>query len=61
MSREFKKGDRVTWKSHCGTAEGEVLRKITEDTELAGRKGTSQQGRSAVPRAQRQERRRGSA
>jgi Hypervirulence associated proteins TUDOR domain len=38
MSQEFKKGDRVTWKSHGGSAEGEVLRKITEDTELAGRK-----------------------
>ena len=34
---EFRKGDRVTWKSHGGTAEGEVLKKITEDTEAAGR------------------------
>jgi hypothetical protein len=34
MTTEFKKGDRVTWNSHGGTAEGEVLRKITEDTEL---------------------------
>ena len=34
---EFSKGDRVTWKSHGGTAEGEVLKKITEDTEAAGR------------------------
>jgi len=34
---EFKKGDRVTWKSHGGTAEGEVLEKITGDTEAAGR------------------------
>lgn len=38
MSREFKKGDCVTWKSHSGDAEGEVLRKITEDIQLAGRK-----------------------
>jgi len=38
MEQEFNKGDRVTWKSHGGNAEGEVLRKITEDTELAGRK-----------------------
>ena len=37
MTTEFKKGDRVTWNSHGGTAEGEVVRKITEDTELAGR------------------------
>jgi hypothetical protein len=34
---EFHKGDRVTWKSHGGTAEGEVLTKITEDTEAGGR------------------------
>jgi hypothetical protein len=25
MSQEFKQGDRVTWKSHGGNAEGEVL------------------------------------
>ena len=37
MAQEFKKGDRVTWNSHGGTAEGEVVRKITEDTEAAGR------------------------
>ena len=37
MAHEFKKGDRVTWNSHGGTAEGEVVRKITEDTEAAGR------------------------
>lgn len=37
MAQEFKKGDRVTWQSHGGTAEGRVERKITEDTELAGR------------------------
>lgn len=35
--QEFSKGDRVTWKSHGGTAEGEVVRKVTSDTELAGR------------------------
>ena len=34
---EFKKGDKVTWKSHGGTAEGTVERKITEDTEAGGR------------------------
>jgi hypothetical protein len=37
MATEFRKGDQVTWNSHGGTAEGEVVRKITEDTELAGR------------------------
>jgi hypothetical protein len=34
---EFKKGDRVTWSSHGGTANGEVVRKITSDTEAGGR------------------------
>jgi hypothetical protein len=34
---EFAKGDRVRWKSHGGQAEGEVLKKITSDTEAAGR------------------------
>ncbi len=34
---EFRKGDEVTWKSHGGTAEGKVEKKITSDTEAAGR------------------------
>lgn len=34
---EFNKGDRVRWRSHGGHAEGEVLKKITSDTEAAGR------------------------
>jgi hypothetical protein len=34
---EFRKGDRVTWSSHGGEAVGEVLEKITSDTEAAGR------------------------
>jgi hypothetical protein len=38
MSQDFKKGDRVLWKSRGGNAEGEVLQTITDDTELAGRK-----------------------
>jgi hypothetical protein len=33
----FRKGDHVTWRSHGGTAEGTVEKKITEDTEDAGR------------------------
>jgi hypothetical protein len=37
MSEEFRKGDHVTWRSHGGEADGVVVRKITEDTELAGR------------------------
>jgi hypothetical protein len=34
---KFDKGDHVTWKSHGGTAEGTVERKITSDTEASGR------------------------
>jgi hypothetical protein len=34
---DFRTGDRVTWKRHGGTAEGEVIHVITEDTEAAGR------------------------
>ena len=33
----FKKGDKVEWNSHGGTAVGEVVRKIISDTEAAGR------------------------
>ena len=36
--QDFKKGDRVTWKSHGGTAEGKVIKKITSATEAGGRK-----------------------
>jgi hypothetical protein len=34
---ELKKGDEVTWKSHGGTAEGTVQKKITSRTEAGGR------------------------
>ena len=34
---EFKKGDKVRWRSHGSHAEGEVIRKITSDTEAGGR------------------------
>jgi hypothetical protein len=37
MSKEFKKGDKVTWQSHGSTAEGTVEEKITSDTEAAKR------------------------
>ena len=37
MTDDFRKGDHVTWKSHGGEAEGTVERKITSDTEAAGR------------------------
>jgi hypothetical protein len=34
---EFRKGDKVTWSSHGGTATGEVVRKLRSDTETGGR------------------------
>jgi hypothetical protein len=34
---EFKKGDKVRWSSHGGEAVGVVERKITSDTQAAGR------------------------
>lgn len=34
---EFSKGDRVRWSSHGGEAVGTVEKKITSDTEAAGR------------------------
>jgi hypothetical protein len=36
--KEFKKGDKVIWQSHGSTAEGKVEKKITSNTEEAGRK-----------------------
>lgn len=35
---ELHKGDHVTWQTHGTTTEGTVQRKITSDTEAAGRK-----------------------
>lgn len=34
---KFRKGDKVEWESHGNTVAGEVERKITSDTEEAGR------------------------
>lgn len=33
----LRKGDKVEWKSHGNTVKGKVERKITSDTEAAGR------------------------
>ncbi|MDQ1035645.1 hypothetical protein QFZ75_002061 [Streptomyces sp. V3I8] len=35
--KEFKKGDKVSWSSHGQTVPGKVKKKITGDTEAAGR------------------------
>lgn len=37
MTTSFRKGDKVEWDSHGGTAVGVVERKITSRTEAAGR------------------------
>lgn len=36
--KSFRKGDRVEWDSHGGTAVGKVEKKITTETEAGGRK-----------------------
>jgi Hypervirulence associated proteins TUDOR domain len=33
----FSKGDKVEWKSHGHNVKGEVVEKITDDTQAAGR------------------------
>jgi hypothetical protein len=38
MTKEPKSGDRVSWKSHGGTAEGKVVRKLTSATRIKGHK-----------------------
>jgi DUF2945 family protein len=35
--KKLSKGDQVEWDSHGGTAEGKVEKKITSETEEAGR------------------------
>ncbi len=37
MSKELNKGDKVSWQSHGTTVPGTVEKKITSDTETAGR------------------------
>lgn len=36
MSKELKKGDKVSWSSHGGTAHGTVERKLTSDAKIKG-------------------------
>lgn len=37
MAKDLSTGDHVEWKTHGTTTEGEVEKKITSDTEAAGR------------------------
>lgn len=36
MTNEFKKGDKVEWKSSQGTIEGKVEKKLTSPTSIKG-------------------------
>ena len=36
MPNELRKGERVAWKSHGGSAEGRVVKKVTERTQIKG-------------------------
>ena len=37
MADELSRGDQVSWKTHGTTTTGTVKKKITDDTEAAGR------------------------
>jgi hypothetical protein len=36
--KQLKAGDRVSWKSHGGRAEGKVVRKVTQPMTIKGHK-----------------------
>jgi hypothetical protein len=36
MAKQLISGDRVTWKSHGGKAEGKVVRKVTSRMKIKG-------------------------
>ena len=38
MAEELKKGDKVEWDSSGGHSTGEVVEKVTEDTQIKGHK-----------------------
>ena len=38
MAKELGKGDKVSWKSHGGTAHGKVVRKVTSEMTIKGHK-----------------------
>ena len=38
MTKELQSGDRVSWKSHGGTAAGKVVRKVTAPMTINGHK-----------------------
>ncbi len=38
MEKSLKAGDRVSWKSHAGTAHGKVVKKLTSPMTIKGHK-----------------------
>ena len=38
MTKQLKSGDRVSWKSHGGTAHGKVVKKLTSSMQIKGHK-----------------------
>lgn len=38
MTKQLKAGDRVTWSSHGGKAQGKVVKKLTSETSIKGHK-----------------------
>ena len=38
MAKQLKAGDKVSWKSHGGKAEGKVVRKLTSPKRIKGHK-----------------------
>lgn len=38
MTKNLTRGDKVSWKSHGGTAHGTVVKKQTEPTKIKGHK-----------------------
>lgn len=38
MAKSVKTGDKVSWKSHGGTAHGKVVRKVTSPMTIKGHK-----------------------
>lgn len=35
-TKSLKKGDKVSWSSHGGTAKGKVVKKLTSETDIKG-------------------------
>ena len=38
MEKALHKGDKVSWKSHGGSAHGRIVRKLTSETHIKGHK-----------------------